>query len=181
MRLIRAGNMGFFRLNCIPRPPDAINLWNISNLLLRKFTAPEFTATTKLTFNARFDGEEIGLVVMGINYATISLKRDNSKLQIQTAVCKDADKAVKEEITETIPADSTTIYFRVLVQKNAECHFSYSIDGRSFQPIGKTFKAREGKWIGAKIGFFALRNGVINDAGSADIDWFRITKPTEIK
>jgi len=176
-----SGNMGFFRLNCIPRPPDAINLWNISNLLLRKFTAPEFTATTKLTFNARFDGEEIGLVVMGINYATISLKRDNSKLQIQTAVCKDADKAVKEEITETIPADSTTIYFRVLVQKNAECHFSYSIDGRSFQPIGKTFKAREGKWIGAKIGFFALRNGVINDAGSADIDWFRITKPTEIK
>lgn len=171
-----SGNLGFFRLNCIPRPPDAVNLWNISNLLLQKFPAPEFTATAKLTFDARFDGEEIGLVVMGMDYGTLSLKRDNSKLEVRTLFCKQADKAGKEEITEAKPVVSSTIYFRVQVHKGAECSFSYSIDGESFTAIGNSFKAREGRWIGAKLGFFALRNGVINDAGSADIDWFRIDK-----
>jgi beta-xylosidase len=145
-------------------------------LLLQKFPAPEFTATTKLTFDARFDGEEVGLVVMGMDYGTLSIKRNNASLEVQTAFCKQADKAGKEEITETKPIDSSTIYFRVQVRKEAECSFSYSTDGAVFTTIGNNFKAREGKWIGAKMGFFALRNGIINDAGSADIDWFRIEK-----
>jgi len=171
-----SGNLGFYRLNCIPRPSDAINLWNISNLLLQKFPAPEFTATTKLTFDARFDGEEVGLVVMGMDYGAISMIRNNSKLEIHTVFCKQADKSGKEEITASKPVDSSIIYFRVEVRTGAECSFSYSTDGVSFSNIGSSFKAREGRWIGAKLGFYALRNGVINDAGSADIDWFRIDK-----
>ena len=171
-----SGNLGFFRLNCIPRPTEAVNLWNVSNLLLQKFPAPEFTATAKLTFDARFDGEEVGLVVMGMDYGTLSIKRNNARLEVQTAFCKQADKAGKEEITETKPIDSSTVYFRAEVRTGAECSFSYSTDGAVFTTIGNNFKAREGKWIGAKMGFFALRNGIINDAGSADIDWFRIEK-----
>jgi beta-xylosidase len=172
-----SGNLGFFRLNCIPRPDDAVNLWNVSNVLLQKFPAPEFTATTKLTFDARFDGEEVGLVVMGLDYGRIAIKRESGKLEVHSAICKQADKGAKEEITEPKPVDSATIYFRVQVRKSAECSFSYSTDGVSFSSIGNLFKAREGKWIGAKVGFYALRNGVINDAGSADIDWFRISLP----
>ena len=171
-----SGNLGFFRLNCIPRPADEVNLWDVSNLLLQKFPAPEFTATVKLTFDARFDGEEVGLVVMGMDYGTLSIKRNNSKFEINTAVCNQADKAGKEAISETKAVDSSTIYFRVQVQKSAVCRFSYSTDGVLFTTIGKSFNAREGKWIGAKLGLFALRNGTINDAGSADIDWFRIGK-----
>lgn len=171
-----SGNLGFFRLNCVPRPAGAVNLWEVSNLLLQKFPAPEFTATTKITFDARFDGEEAGLVVMGMDYGTLSVKRENSKLEIHTATCKQADKAGKEEITETKAVDSSVLYFRVQVRNGAECNFSYGTDGTSFTAIGKSFQAREGKWIGARIGLFALRNGVINDAGSADIDWFRIEK-----
>lgn len=172
-----SGNLGFFRLNCIPRTADTVGLWNVSNLLLQKFPAPEFTATTKLTFDARFDGEEVGLVVMGLDYGRIAIKRESGKLEVQSAICKQADKGAKEEITEQKPVDSATIYFRVQVRKGAECNFSYSTDGVSFTAVGNSFKAREGKWIGAKVGFYALRNGVINDAGSADIDWFRISLP----
>ena len=171
-----SGNLGFFRLNCIPKPKETVNLWNIPNLLLQKFPAPEFTATAKLTFNANFDGEEVGLAVMGMDYGTLSLKRNNSKLEVQTVVCNHADKAGQEEITEAKAVDSSTIYFRVQVHQGAECSFSYSTDGTSFTAIGKTFKAREGRWIGAKLGFYALRSGIINDAGSADIDWFRVDK-----
>ena len=171
-----SGNLGFFRLNCLPRPAEAINLWNISNLLLQKFPAPEFTATTKLTFDARFDGEEVGLVVMGMDYGAVSLVRNNAKLEIKAITCKQADKAGKEEIAESKPVEAATVYLRVQVRKGAECSFSFSTDGLAFTSIGKAFKSREGRWIGAKVGFYALRNGSINDAGSADIDWFRIEK-----
>jgi hypothetical protein len=68
------------------------------------------------------------------------------------------------------------VYFRIAVKKGAECQFSYSSDGTSYTSLGNVFKAREGKWIGAKVGFYALREGVFNDAGSADIDWFRVEK-----
>lgn len=171
-----SGNLGFFRLNCIPRPAETSNFWNISNLLLQKFPAPEFTATTKLTFDAHFDGEEVGLVVMGLDYGTISIVRTNGKLEIRTAFCKQADKSGKEEITSTVPVETSTIYFGVKVEAGAVCNFAYSTDGEMFYPVGKPFKASQGRWIGAKLGFYALRNGIINDAGSADIDWFRIAK-----
>lgn len=171
-----SGNLGFFRLNCIPRPTDAVNLWSISNLLLQKFPAPEFTATAKLTFDARFDGEEVGLVVMGLDYGRIAIKRENGKLVLQSATCRNADKNTKEEFVAGPMVEANTIWFRVQVLKGAECAFSYSTDGQSFLSFGNTFKAREGKWIGAKVGFYALREGIINDAGSADIDWFRVEK-----
>jgi beta-xylosidase len=171
-----SGNLGFYRLNCIPRQADAVNLWNVSNMLLQKFPAPEFSATAKLTFDARFDGEEIGLIVVGLDYGRIALKRENGKLFLKNATCKNADKGTKEELLEGSTLDVNTVYFRVVVKQGAECQFSYSTDGTSFTPFGNTFKAREGKWIGAKVGFYALRDGIINDAGSADIDWFRMEK-----
>ncbi len=172
-----SGNLGFFRLNCIPRPAEMKNLWDISNMLLQKFPAPVFTATAKLTFDARFDGEELGLVVMGMDYGRIAIKRENGKLAVQSAICKQADKGSKEEISEPRLVDSSTVYLRVQVNNGAECRFSYSTDGNTFIESDGLFKAREGKWIGAKVGFYALRNGIINDAGSADIDWFRISLP----
>ncbi len=171
-----SGNLGFYRLNCIPKPADAVNMWNVSNLLLQKFPAQEFTVTTKLTFDARFDGEEVGLIVMGMDYGKLFFKREGGNLVVRTATCKQADKGNKEELSEPKTTASSTVYFRVQVRKGAECSFSFSSDGSEFSPIGTQFTVREGRWIGAKVGLYALRNGVINDSGSADIDWFRIAK-----
>jgi beta-xylosidase len=171
-----SGNLGFYRLNCIPHPPESASLWSIPNLLLQKFPAPAFTATVKLAFDARFDGEEVGLVVMGLDYGAISIVRSNSGFEVKSTLCNKADKSGKEEVVESRPVDSSSVYLRVLVREGAECTFSFSSDGNQFTPLGKPFKAKEGKWIGAKVGLYALRNGIINDAGSADIDWFRIEK-----
>lgn len=60
----------------------------------------------------------------------------------------------------------------VRVSNGALSNFSFSGDGKTFAPIGETFTAREGRWIGAKIGLFCL--GVDrNPGGHADFDWFR--------
>ena len=47
------------------------------------------------------------------------------------------------------------IYLRVKVGKNGVCHFHYSLDGKKYQPAGEPFTARQGKWIGAKVGLFS--------------------------
>ena len=66
-------------------------------------------------------------------------------------------------------------YLRVKVGKNGDCHFHYSLDGKKFQPAGESFTARQGKWIGAKVGLFSTAP-FGKDSGWVDADWFRIEK-----
>jgi hypothetical protein len=88
----------------------------------------------------------------------------------------DADRGTPEAETAQLPLDGKDFYLRVQVSKDAVCAFSFSTDGTAFTKVGTPFKAREGRWIGAKLGFFFMRNGKFNDAGSADIDWFRFER-----
>ena len=131
-------------------------------------------ATAKLTFNHRFDGEEAGFIIMGDSYQYISLKQVDGKLVIRIVRCKGARTGNPEEILFEEEFNSSTVYFRVNIKEGAVCSFSYSENGRRFNRAGEEFQAVPGRWIGAKVGFFALRGGMINDAGNVDVDWFRI-------
>ena len=53
-------------------------------------------------------------------------------------------------------------------------NFSYSVDGRSFQPIGERVQATAGMWIGAKVGVFSVNPNIAESGGYADFDWFRV-------
>lgn len=167
---------GSYRLTCIPRPENFRNLWDIPNLMLQKFPAEAFTATTTMIFNPGFDGEEAGLLVMGLDYQYISLKRVEGKLMLRVGRCMNADKGTAEAQLFSVEIPGPRIFLRINVASSALCRFSYSTDGKEYISAGELFQARPGMWIGAKIGFFALRDGITNDAGSADIDWFRIEK-----
>jgi len=158
---------------CRPTPEGAKNLYDVPNLLLQKFPAEEFTATTKLTFNVRFDGEQTGLLIMGLDYSYLQVKQHEGQLVLSQITCKNADKNGIEVASNSVKLNNNTFYLQVKVRAGGICDFFYSEDGKKFYGLGSTFKAREGKWIGAKIGFLALRHGVINDAGSVDIDWIR--------
>ncbi|HPF52875.1 MAG TPA: glycoside hydrolase, partial [Draconibacterium sp.] len=168
-----SGKLGFFRLNCIVRP-ESDGLWEVPNLLLQKFPAEEFTATTKLTFNTRTPNEEVGFVVMGEDYQYVSLRSLRDGLVVRAVQCKNARTGGKELELFSEKMEGNEIYFRVKVKKGAVCSFSYSVDGKKFKDAGPSFTAMPGRWIGAKIGYFALREGITNDAGTVDIDWFRI-------
>lgn len=171
-----ATTMGYYNLNCIPIPKDAATLYEVPYLLLQKFPSNEFTATAKIKFNARFDGESTGLVVMGLDYSYICFKQEKGKLFLSQKMSKNCDKKGVEIESTPIAINNQNIYLQVKVQSGGICTFYYSENGKDFIKIGEPFTAREGKWIGAKIGFLALRQGFINDAGSVAIDWFRITK-----
>jgi beta-xylosidase len=53
--------MGVLRLYAMPTPDAARNLWDVPNLLLQKFPAPEFMATAKVTFHALADTDKPAL------------------------------------------------------------------------------------------------------------------------
>jgi beta-xylosidase len=168
-----SGSLGLLRLFNVPLPEGFKNFWDVPNLLLQKFPAPAFTATTKVTFVARNDGERTGLIVMGLDYAYVSVTKRADGLYVSQTVCKDAEHGAKEQESAATRLKSNTFYLRVSVREGALCAFSYSEDGRSFTPLGQPFTAREGKWIGAKLGLFAVRTGSGRESGNADFDWFR--------
>lgn len=165
---------GFLRMFSVQTHEAYKNLWDLPNLLLQKFPAEEFTATAKIDLRTRFEGERFGLVVMGIDYSLIGVTRLEGKTYVSQATAKDADKGTVETSSPSQLVTSSEIYLRVTVAKDAVCTFSFSTDGKNFTTTGTPFKAREGRWIGAKVGFVFTRPGRFNDAGSADIDWFRV-------
>ncbi|MEQ1765371.1 MAG: family 43 glycosylhydrolase, partial [Pyrinomonadaceae bacterium] len=167
---------GVLRMNSVRVPDGYKSLWDVPNLLLQKFPAEEFTATAKVKLEPRFEGERFALVVMGLDYSLIGVENRGGKLFVTHEIVKNADKGTAETRSEAIEISSRGFHLRVTVGKEAMCRFSYSLDGARFIEVGQAFKAREGKWIGAKVGLVFTRPGVFNDSGTADIDWFRFTK-----
>ncbi|GHT62379.1 hypothetical protein AGMMS50239_15520 [Bacteroidia bacterium] len=152
------------------------NLWDVPNLLLQKFPSGHFTAIAKITFipSTKIKGERTGLVVMGLDYALLSLENMEQGLVLSQNECLKAEKRETEKTNASISLKDNTVYLRVQVQADASCTFGYSIDGKKFQSLGNAFTAKEGKWIGAKVGLFCSRPTRNNDGGRVEIDWFRI-------
>jgi len=165
-------------LYSVPLAEGYKSLWDVPNLLLQKTPAADFTATIKLTFkpDSRFKGERTGLLVMGLDYALLSFENDGNGFILSQAECLKAEKGATEKINASLKINDSTIYLRVKVTSNAKCVFSYSTDGNKYTVLGNDFTAKEGKWIGAKIGTFCTRPVKGNDGGRVDIDWFRLTK-----
>ncbi|MDD2300255.1 MAG: glycoside hydrolase 43 family protein [Fermentimonas sp.] len=162
------------KLYSVPIPENYKNLWDIPNLLLQKFPSNEFTATVKLTFlpSAAIVGERTGLVVMGMDYSLLSLEKTEGGFILSQNECIKAEKGAMETVNQAVTLNEPSLYLRVKVTPDAKCIFSYSSDGSSFSILGKPFQAIEGKWIGAKVGFFCSRPINNNDGGHVELDWF---------
>jgi beta-xylosidase len=170
-----ATNTGSLRLYCTIAD-SASNFWDLPNMLLQKFPAPEFKATTKIVFKPLADGEVTGLIVMGLSYAWIGLEREGSTTYLVVATCTDADKGNPEKRVRIRAISQSEVYLRVDVNASGECSFHHSVDGKKFEATGTPFTARPGKWIGAKVGMFCSGIKKTNDSGFAELDWFRIEK-----
>jgi beta-xylosidase len=171
---------GFLRLFAVPQPKKAVNLWPAPNLLLQKLPAPSFTATVKLEYKVEWDvweGKKAGLLLMGNDYAYISIAKKESGYFISQVVCKDALNNGSEQVMAENPITSGSIYLRaVITAPDANCRFGYSEDGVHFNELGSPFLCQPDKWIGTKIGLFCTSSPEVRTGGYADIDWFRITQ-----
>ncbi len=187
---------GVMRLYSVPQEEHYKNLSDSRNLLLQKFPAENFVATTKLTFapnpQLKNKGERAGLIIMGQDYGVISIEDTKEGFVLSQSDCYKSlqGKEEKSNASVILEADKetpkryvdykqVTVYLRAEVKKEKDgpvCTFYYSTDGKKYNKLGNTFKAKEGKWIGAKVGVFCNRPIKNNDGGWIDVDWFRITK-----
>lgn len=168
-------NSGYLRLFSIRKPEGARNLWDVPNLLLQKFPAPDFAATAKVRFTQAPLGSQAGLIVHGSDYSYLGLSRAQDGLRLTQVICLDAARGGQERVAAETPLKSDSLYLRVKVMSpDARCRFSFSLDGTQFTDIGEEFPARPGGWIGAKVGLFSVSEPTARGGGYADFDWFRI-------
>jgi len=156
--------LGALRLFCVRPPPVSHGLYDLPNLLLQKFPAPEFTATAKLKFAPKADGDKTGLLIFAPAYAVLAIQKRGEKLELSLATCDGADRGAAEVDGQAVPLPSA----------DGKCRFSYSIDGTTYTTVGELFQARKGAWIGAKVGLFATSSAPAAEYGYADFDWFRV-------
>lgn len=181
-------NMGYMRIYGHELSKDFKNFWEVPNLLLQKFSAEEFTATAKLKISAKMDGQLSGMIVMGWDYTWLGIEKQGENFVLKQGICKDAEHGSPEQVlmlaqlppsrkfdAGIYPNYEREIYIRLHVGKDALCRFSYSLDGKRFVEIGSVFKARQGKWIGAKMGMFSV-TPYGEERGWVDIDWFHVEK-----
>ena len=164
------------------------NFWEVPNMLLQKTPADAFTVTTKLRFTSKADGQFGGLIMMGLDYSALVVRRVGSEFQLVQMTCKAADKGKPqtENVIATLkptavdkidykPGIHEDIYLRLKV-KDSKMTFAWSQDGKKFKDCGDEFQMREGKWIGAKFGYLSVETNQKADRGWVDADWIRITK-----
>jgi beta-xylosidase len=182
---------GYLRMYGQYYPENCVNIWDVPNLLLQKFTAPAFTATAKISAVLQNEGDRAGFIVMGWDYSHIALMKKDTGYALEQTVCRDSEQKnperkaaeiplqnllIDKRLNYQTPVDEVLFYFRLAVEEGALCTFSYSVDGKEFYPFGEPFQARQGKWIGAKMGFFILNKTAGTSRSWADIDWFRVEK-----
>ena len=170
--------VGALRLISVPvegfGAEEGVNLWNVPHVLMQKFPGPAFTVTTKVKFTTHFNGEETGLVVMGQSYSTLSLVRISKKLHLVQRTRINAEKGGAETSSAPLPVQGDTFYLRATVSDKAVVNFFWSTDGEHFEAIGTPFTAIEGRWVGAKVGLYALGGSNVGELGYGDYDWFHI-------
>ena len=159
------------RLYGVQQAEDVKNLFDLPNLLLQKFPTENFTATAKVKF---------------IPNRTEAYKEKDKVLGESAKTSKLPQPYTVKYAVDDIPSSriaTQDVWLRVKVhsegianQIKAIAEWSYSLDGKKFIKIGTPFTVREGKWIGAKLGFFNTRTAKKNDAAFFDVDWIHFEK-----
>jgi beta-xylosidase len=155
-------------------------------MLLQKTPADRFTVTTKLRFTSKAEGQMGGLIMMGLDYTALVVRRTGKQFELVQLTCNGADKgaAQTEQLIATLkptaidkidykPGMHEDIYLRMIVN-DSKLKLAWSQDGKNFKSCGSEFRMKEGKWIGAKFGFVSVETDAKADRGWLEPDWIRV-------
>lgn len=171
-----AANKGMLRMSAVPLPSGSQNLRDAPNLLLQKLCGSSFSALVRLMPVFSDENAEGGLVVMGMQYAALMLKKRGEVCVLSQVVCPAAEERGKEIEDGSVELRMPDVILRVDVTDSALCSFSWSTDGKTFIVIGRPFVAMPEAWTGAKVGLFCTLpiGKQMTEDDFIDVDWFRI-------
>jgi len=145
------------------------------NTLTQRTFGPECSGSTAIDVSDMKEGDIAGLALLQRKFGLVGVKYHGGTKSI---VMVSAQSGNPVEV-ETIPLNQKTVYLR------AECdfrdqadtaYFYYSLDGKSWTPIGSHLKMEYSMphFMGYRFGLFNYATGT--PGGYVDFDWFRIEK-----
>lgn len=155
--------------------PGDENLWAAPNLLLQKFPAPEFRATTVIDAAQLRDGERAGLIVFGSDYAWIGVERSAEMRPVRLRILRNAADGGAEQEFAVHPFTRSVVVLEVKVSGGGVCQFGFAQEGDGVTSLGPSFTARPGRWVGAKVGLFAWAPVGRSKTGSVTVRSFSIS------
>jgi hypothetical protein len=172
---------GWLRLTARPLPERGLAA--APHLLLQKLPARSFTAETAVDLRearsreARSGevgppGPAAGLIVVGQNYAALTVERAPGPASRQVILRMD------DRIAFTAPVGDGTIRLSVTMADGGACRFRFAVAGGREQSVAASFTARPGRWVGAQIGLFAadLRSSIPpGETAFVDFDYLRFS------
>lgn len=155
---------GWLRL--FGRPMADGNLCLTPHLLMQKFPARTFAVETQLQFNPAHPDQAAGLVILGGGESAALLIEGHAG---QRALVL----RINGELHFTAPTPESELCLHVAVDAEANCTFAFSRENEKPTRIAKTFTAKEGGWIGAKVGLVCLSSNPEATGSFADFASFK--------
>ncbi len=144
------------------------------NTLTQRTFGPECAGSTALDVSGLKDGDFAGLVLLAKNYGIVGVKRDDGTnyVVMVSAETHPPVEVARVQLTQSRVFLKAECDFKNLVDT---ARFYYSLDGKSWTPIGKPLKMRYtlAHFMGYRFGLF---NYATKEAGGyADFDFFRVS------
>ena len=165
---------GWLRMPTMAVPAARDYVRAAPNIMAQKLPGPVFTAETRIELHGAADGDRAGLILNGMSYAWLGLRKQDGRHQLVYTTCGPFVIRCTEQSTVILPDAPSALTLRMEMTDGAIARFSYSTDQRSFTPVGSPFSATKGRWVGAQMGLFNVGNG--DSKGHLDVDYFRVTR-----
>jgi beta-xylosidase len=150
------------------------SLLDARNTLTQRMFGPHCSGSVSLDISNMKEGDIAGLAALQKNYGFVAVKAmGNSK----SIVVVNAETGTPVE-SAAVPLEQKTVFLRIdadFENRTDRAHFSYSLDGTLWKPIGGSLKMTY--TLPHFMGYrFALFNFATKEAGGfADFDYFRVT------
>lgn len=146
----------------------AADLLHTPSLLLQKVPARTFSLETIVELNQARPGVRGGVCVVGLASAGLWVEATDNGQRVVLAMDRSAEQAVE--------IGSGPVRLRVRMEDEGKCTFAFANERDGYRSFDAVFTAREGHWVGAKIGLACLCDGTKPAASHADFDYFRFSE-----
>ncbi len=147
----------------------------VRNILTQRTIGPVCSGSTCMDASGMKDGDMAGLVLLQQKYGQVGVSMENGS-RFVVMVSAGSGRAVE---VQRVPLTQKTVWLK------AECNFTdrtdlatfyYSLDGKSWKPIGEKLKMQYSlpeHFMGYRFGLFNFATKT--EGGTVDFDYFRIS------
>lgn len=159
------------------------NLFVAPNTLTQRMVGPKCMGTVSLSLGGMKDGDRAGLSAFNGDSGVLTIEKNGNKLSLvmseQKSVFEKTKRAISRvDMTEQarIPLNKELVYLRVegdFTNGRDEARFSYSLDGKTWIPVGLPVKMKfdyTRMFMGSKFAIFNYATRSVG--GYVDVDSF---------